>query len=752
VSVELGQGLGARFVIEQRLGIGGMGTVYRASHRGGGPDRAVKVLRAELVEDPVILGRFVQERTLMIKLRGPHLVNVEDMIIDGQLFAIVMELVNGGTLRAYSEAHGPFAAPVALGFVRQILLGLDAVHSAGVVHRDLKPENVLLHTGPDGETVLKVSDFGIARLVDSPRVTATANFIGTPHYCPPEVGTGEAAVAAGDVFSMGVLLYELLSGTVPYPGLPLLAVLKRQLEELPPRSPLIGDPVWPTLLRWMNADPAARPPNARQALLEVDDLLKALSYGGARTNAVPFAVPPQAPPVGSMPGQVRLDVAALVADAGGTTAAKPQPPPRPPAGGAGGPRPDYPQVVHQAPARDTAKPAPQMRPYVPWDLPPIAGQGGAGTAGQAVPASRPTIRRTKKVAAIGAAGVVLVGGAAAAVVLATTGGKSPTRTSAVGNSTTIPTFTVKFATEAFPQQGMTVDRTWTLQGGKTPALHGVLSFRPSKTGVVQMDEILPKTLVTDASLVKFSPQPKVISADPVVRYTVQGIAGQVITDTYDVPVAPSDVTMTNLQNWAAQMLAQSGETYRTGTNQVTAISLSPTPVSIETGQTLQLQPGGKLANGQQAPTVALGGAVFSVDNKKIATVSSTGLVTGISTGITTVHMKLGTHAVAVPVVVAPAPSQAAGIQTEAPNPGQDPNVQSPTASPTHHFDGTVVITPPGAPIPAAPTPNASLFSGLPATPPPPLITASPGPTANATQIPTDTPTPTPPVVPVSPSP
>ena len=327
--MELGQGLGSRFVIEQRLGIGGMGAVYRASHRGGGPDRAVKVLRAELVEDPVILGRFVQERTLMLKLRGPHLVNVEDMIIDGQLFAIVMELVNGGTLRSYAEARGPFAAPVALRLVRQILLGLDVVHAAGVLHRDLKPENVLLHKDPDGEIVLKVSDFGIARLVDSPRVTATANFIGTPHYCPPEVAAGTPPVAAGDVYSMGVLLYELLTGTVPYAGLPFIAVLKRQLDEPPPRSSLIGDDVWPLLQRWMNADPAARPPNARQALLEVDDLLKALSYGGARTNAAPIAVPPQAPPVGSMPGQVRLDVAALVADAAGTTA-KPQPPAHPP--------------------------------------------------------------------------------------------------------------------------------------------------------------------------------------------------------------------------------------------------------------------------------------------------------------------------------------------------------------------------------------------------------------------------------------
>jgi len=127
----------------------------------------------------------------MLKLRGRHLVAVEDLVVDGHLIAIVMELVTGGTLRRYAETRGPLAAPAALGFVRQILLGLEVVHAHGIVHRDVKPENVLLDaTQNDQKPIAKVSDFGIARLVDGPRLTGTFNYIGTAHYCAPEIPEG----------------------------------------------------------------------------------------------------------------------------------------------------------------------------------------------------------------------------------------------------------------------------------------------------------------------------------------------------------------------------------------------------------------------------------------------------------------------------------------------------------------------------------------------------------------------------------
>ena len=121
--------LGSRYVIGERLGGGGMGTVYRATRRDGGPDRAVKLLRPELAEDPVVLARFVQERTLMLTMRNEHLVAVEDMIVDGDTVAIVMELVSGGTLRRHARDSGPMAALDRPAAHPSGAAGLDVVHA-----------------------------------------------------------------------------------------------------------------------------------------------------------------------------------------------------------------------------------------------------------------------------------------------------------------------------------------------------------------------------------------------------------------------------------------------------------------------------------------------------------------------------------------------------------------------------------------------------------------------------------------------
>lgn len=115
-----------------------------------------------------------------------------------------MELVTGGTLRRFADSHGPLAAPAALGLVRQILLGLEVVHAHGVVHRDVKPENVLLAASANPEEpIAKVSDFGIARLIDGPRPTGTSSYIGTAHYCAPEIPEGRIPTAA-DIYAAGV--------------------------------------------------------------------------------------------------------------------------------------------------------------------------------------------------------------------------------------------------------------------------------------------------------------------------------------------------------------------------------------------------------------------------------------------------------------------------------------------------------------------------------------------------------------------
>ena len=318
--------MGSRYVLQERLGIGGMGVVHRAARRDGSADRAIKLLRPELAEDPTIRDRFIQECNLMRAMRSPNLVAVEDLIVDGDDIAIVMELVQGGTLRDHLEATGPLPPEVALDVVRQVLVGLMKVHAVGIVHRDLKPENVLLVgvPGQDG-FVAKVSDFGIARLVNGPRMTGTNVFIGTPHYSAPELIEGNTPTTAADVYAAGVVLYELLSGATPFAGASGYVLMTRQLTNPAPRTDAIADPIWSLLEAWLAIDLDVRPGNAAEALEDLDALItygqvparttkrNAQPDGSPRPPAVPVVVPPPSDPVGSMPGQGALKAVKKVA-------------------------------------------------------------------------------------------------------------------------------------------------------------------------------------------------------------------------------------------------------------------------------------------------------------------------------------------------------------------------------------------------------------------------------------------------------
>ena len=737
------QALGSRYVIGERLGGGGMGTVYRATRRDGGPDRAVKLLRSELAEDPVVLTRFIQERTLMLRLRSEHLVVVEDMIVDGDTVAIVMELVGGGTLRSHAVDSGPMAAPTALRLLRQILLGLDVVHANGVVHRDVKPANVLLDR-PEGarEVVAKVSDFGIARLVDGPRMTGTFNYIGTPHYCAPEIANGAAATPAADVYAAGVMLYELVAGSTPFDGLPPYAVIKRQMEQALPRSPLIPEALWSVLVRWMTADPAARPPDARQAMLEVDDLLKMMS---SPTIALPGAVvPAQGEPLASRPGQAPLRAAGLAAGAGGSALAGPpaQAPglaPQPVA-------PDYLEVVqapppHPAAAEQWPRQWPSQQGYdgtppfgLPTDHPSIVPgfgptpppAGGATPAPRTVAEQSPSwdvdtgemrkIQRPKGLV-IGAAAVVVIAGATGTVIAVSSSG-SGGGAARVSTAPSAPA-ALHFPAASFPSLGVTENRTWTVTGGAHPTLHGVLVFHTTKAGVTRINELLPKSLVSDVSKVTFRPQPKVIQADPVVQYTLPAQAGQTVTETYDIGIAASDVSTTAMQRWAAEQIAETGDAYRKA-HALSSMGFQTKTLTVATGSQVQLQLVGKQGDGTPAPSVAFGGATFNSENPAVATVSALGVVTGVSEGTTTVTATLGTLKASLPVAVMPAAAVTAAPDSSA--------SASPTSS---QFSAT--STPSVSPI-VSPTVS-------------PTISPTVSPTISPTVSPTDSPTVTPTVSP-----
>jgi serine/threonine protein kinase, bacterial len=220
-----------------------MGTVWRGRDTDTGQPVAIKILAEELCEDPDVLARFVQERTVLIGIRHPNLVAVHDMVVERRRLALIMDLVSGGDLQRRLRSEGVLAPDAAAGLTVQICAALRAIHAAGVVHRDLKPANVLLElTG--AEPLVRLADFGVARIADRSRITARTSIVGTPSYLAPELIRGEEPFAAGDVYALGVTLYELPAGRPPFDGGPVLTVLHRHLEDAPPRPPGIPDSLW----------------------------------------------------------------------------------------------------------------------------------------------------------------------------------------------------------------------------------------------------------------------------------------------------------------------------------------------------------------------------------------------------------------------------------------------------------------------------------------------------------------------------
>ena len=264
----LGQILGGRYVIEALIGEGGLGRVYRARHVQITRRYAVKVPFGDVAGDDRLRRRFAQEAEAAGRLEHPNLVHVLDVgETDAGLLYLVMDFVDGQSL-ARSIARGPMPAAAVARLIGQIAAGLGHAHDRGLVHRDLKPDNVLVVASDHGP-VARIVDFGIAifRDDDASRVTTQGIVMGTPHYMAPEQATGGKLDARTDLFALGVILYELLAGVLPFEGAA-IDIARQHLAVTPPpiatRVPgLAVDPALEALAFWLMAkQPADRPPDA----------------------------------------------------------------------------------------------------------------------------------------------------------------------------------------------------------------------------------------------------------------------------------------------------------------------------------------------------------------------------------------------------------------------------------------------------------------------------------------------------------
>ncbi|AUG77517.1 serine/threonine protein kinase [Kitasatospora sp. MMS16-BH015] len=280
--------IGSRYTVHQVIGRGSAGTVWL----GEGPDGpvAVKLLREDLASDQVLVGRFVQERAALTSLDHPRVVGVRDMVVDGDDLALVMELVQGTDLRSRLEREGVFTPQAAVSVIADVADGLAAAHAAGIVHRDVKPENVMLDLvsppGPGGAPRAKLTDFGIARLVDAPRRTRATRIIGTPDYLAPEIIEGLEPRAAVDIYALATVLYELLAGFTPFGGGHTGAVLRRHVTESVPPVPGLPDDLWRII-----AGCLAKAPASRLRAAELADRLR--EQLPALAGLPPLAVPAQ---------------------------------------------------------------------------------------------------------------------------------------------------------------------------------------------------------------------------------------------------------------------------------------------------------------------------------------------------------------------------------------------------------------------------------------------------------------------------
>jgi tRNA A-37 threonylcarbamoyl transferase component Bud32 len=597
--------LGSRYLLHELVGRGAMGQVFRGSVRDSGAPVAVKVLKPELVSDPNIVARFVQERSILVSVAHPNVVRVLDLVVEGETLGIVMELVGGRDLRDDLRAQPTLPPARAARFGCELLDGLAAVHAAGIVHRDVKPENLLVDNS-DGQARLKLTDFGIARLTYGGSLTKLSSLIGTPEYMAPEVADHDTASPAADLYAAGIVLYEMLAGRTPFAGAHPLAVLRRHVDEAPPPIPGVQPELWMLIESLLAKEPDSRPGSATQVAAALTALRPALADLPALPPmpepAFPAATPRRATGPGAEAGRART------------------------------------VTVGPLPARQDQSP-------------PIS----AGAAGQAVPSAggssqRPRSRRRGKRATVALSAAVLVAAAATvALVIRHESAAVAGRSRAVSYA---------FAPQQYPD-GLLIVRNWTLSGKGGSLLTETITASSSTGQPVQalLSEAIPTAIAATIQTVRFTPAPTtIVRADPLVQWQLNLSAQGFKTIGYRAAVPPDGASKGRLARWAAALGALQRQLGLAGSHAIELRSLTITPTSVLMPQdtTKKLTLRGQLASGSAAPAQFLAGAAWTSANKAVAVVSPAGKVIAVAPGSTSITAQVGT-ATASTILVVSAP-------------------------------------------------------------------------------------------------